>query len=410
VKRVLSSVRLVPPRSCGRPRPTCRAPGIWLLRAHPRLWCRQCKHTTRNDPADAAPSWSGCSTAPSSSPPTPSSVRAGGSPGRPPPTAASPRHRTATPTDWAGSCSAAPFLRTRSCTIGVASMPAGIPTICRWSPMPRTWGSSARRIASTGTRCRVTTSGLTPGREHESAGHAFRRANGGFGQRRAEPRRAIQAQSSNREKLTNLVARTVDLVLSSSALLTALSWDDATRSWEPAGCSPGQLTPMGGLVKTQSDSSTAWAGSSYAVRYPTAWSCTIGVASMPAGIPTICSSLPTPRIWRTGARRTASADTRCQAPTYGSTQGLERGAAVSAAPHTSERFASATRSARRRPSDHDDEMRRDLASPITFVMLTNPLLYRELPLLRVERHVDVSGIDVSGNVMLLSVNDDTSCQ
>jgi hypothetical protein len=221
VKRVLSSVRLVPPRSCGRPRPTCRAPGIWLLRAHPRLWCRQCKHTTRNDPADAAPSWSGCSTAPSSSPPTPSSVRAGGSPGRPPPTAASPRHRTATPTDWAGSCSAAPFLRT--------------------------------------------------------------------------------------------------------------------------------------ILRTRS--------------------CTIGVASMPAGIPTICSSLPTPRIWRTGARRTASADTRCQAPTYASTQGLERGAAVSAAPHTSERFASATRSARRRPSDQDDdEMRRNLASPITVVMLTNPLL------------------------------------
>ena len=57
-----------------------------------------------------------------------------------------------------------------------------------------------------------------------------------------------------------------------------------------------------------------------------------------------------PRIWRTGARRTASADTRCQVPTYGSTQGLARGAAVSAAPNTSERFVSD----RRRPSDQDD--------------------------------------------------------
>jgi hypothetical protein len=151
--------------------------------------------------------------------------------------------------------------------------------------------------------------------------------------------------------LTNPVARVVDLVLSSSVLLTARSWDDATQSWEPAGCSPGQLTPMGGLVKAPSDSSTAWAGSSYAARYPTAWNFTIGVASMPAGIPTICSSLPTPRIWRTGARRTASADTRCQVPTYESTQGLTRGAAVSAAPNTSERFASA----RRNPSDQDDD-------------------------------------------------------
>jgi HNH endonuclease len=53
---------------------------------------------------------------------------------------------------------------------------------------------------------------------------------------------------------------------------------------------------------------------------------------------------------RTGARRTASADTRCQVPTYGSTPGLSHGAAVSAAPNTSERFASA----RRRPSDQDD--------------------------------------------------------
>ena len=217
--------------------------------------------------------------------------------------------------------------------------------------MPRTWRSSARRIAGTGTRCQVTTSGSTPGREHESAGHAFGITNGGSGQRRAEHRRAIQAPPAKLANLTNPVARVVDLVLSSSVLLTARSWDDATQSWEPAGCSPGQLTPMGGLVKAPSDSSTAWAGSSYAARYPTAWNFTIGVASMPAGIPTICSSLPTPRIWRTGARRTASADTRCQVPTYESTQGLTRGAAVSAAPNTSERFASA----RRHPSDQDND-------------------------------------------------------
>jgi hypothetical protein len=149
-----------------------------------------------------------------------------------------------------------------------------------------------------------------PRRVHEAAGHAFGRTNGGSGQRRAGHRRAIQAKMAN---LTNPVARAADLVVSSSALLTARSWDDATQSWEPAGCSPGQLTPMGGLVKAPSDSSTAWAGRSYAARYPTAWNFTISVASMPAGIPTICSSLPTPKIWRTRARRTASADTRCQA-------------------------------------------------------------------------------------------------
>lgn len=51
--------------------------------------------------------------------------------------------------------------------------------------------------------------------------------------------------------------------------------------------------------------------------------------------------LVTPRIWRTAARRTASVDTRCRVPTYGSTQGLERGSAVSAARSTSERFANA---------------------------------------------------------------------
>jgi hypothetical protein len=115
--------------------------------------------------------------------------------------------------------------------------------------MPRTWRSSARCVASTGTRCRVTTSGPTPGREHESAGHAFGRTNGGSGQRRAEHSRAIQAPLAKLSNLTNPVARAVDLVLSSSALLTVRSWDDATQSWEPAGCSPGPLTPMGGLER-----------------------------------------------------------------------------------------------------------------------------------------------------------------
>jgi HNH endonuclease len=178
----------------------------------------------------------------------------------------------------------------------------------------------------------------TPGQGHEFAGHAFGRTNGGFGRRWAEPKPAIQAPP---DKPANPAARLVDLVPSSSALSTARSWDDATHSWEPAGCSPGQLTPMGGLVKAPSGSSTAWAGFSYAARYPTAWSFTIGVASMPAGILTICSWSLTPRIWRTAARRTASVDTRCRVPTYGSTQGLERGSAVSAARSTSERFANA---------------------------------------------------------------------
>jgi hypothetical protein len=103
----------------------------------------------------------------------------------------------------------------------------------------------------------------------------------------------------------------------------------------------GPTDPYGRIGKAPSGSSTAWAGFSYAARYPTAWSFTIGVASMPAGIPTICSWSLTPRIWRTAARRTASVDTRCRVPTYGSTQGLERGSAVSAARSTSERFANA---------------------------------------------------------------------
>jgi HNH endonuclease len=95
----------------------------------------------------------------------------------------------------------------------------------------------------------VTTSGPTPGREHESAGHAFGITNGGSGQRRAEHRRAIQAPPAKLANLTNPVARAVDLVLSSSALLIARSWDDATQSWEPAGCSPGPADPYGRIGK-----------------------------------------------------------------------------------------------------------------------------------------------------------------
>ena len=30
-----------------------------VARAYSRRWCRRCKHRTRNDPADAAPSWNG---------------------------------------------------------------------------------------------------------------------------------------------------------------------------------------------------------------------------------------------------------------------------------------------------------------------------------------------------------------
>jgi hypothetical protein len=125
-------------------------------------------------------------------------------------------------------------------------MPAGILTICSWSLTPKIWRSSARRIASTGTRCPVRTSGSTPGQGHEFAGHAFGRTNGGFGRRWAEPKPAIQAPP---DKPANPAARLVDVVPSSSALSPARSWDDATQSWEPAGCSPGQLTPMGGLVR-----------------------------------------------------------------------------------------------------------------------------------------------------------------
>jgi hypothetical protein len=108
--------------------------------------------------------------------------------------------------------------------------------------------------------------------------------------------RATVGRTKASDPSSSPAARLVDLVPSSSALSTARSWDDATHSWEPAGCSPGQLTPMGGLVRAPSGSSTAWAGFSYAARYPTAWSFTIGVASMPAGIPTICSWSLTPRI------------------------------------------------------------------------------------------------------------------
>ena len=216
--------------------------------SHPRRWCRQSKHTTRNDPADAARSWSGCSTHhPRTDPPRARhllAVHRDDHPLRP--------HRQGTgqlyTTDWAGSSSAAPYRRTRSCTIAAASTPAGIPTICRWSPMPRTWHSSARRIASMGTRCQVTTSGSTPRRDHESAGHAFGRTNGGSGQRRAEPGRAIQASPARPADLINPVARAGALILSSSASLTARSWDDATQSLVPAGCSPGQLTAMSGAA------------------------------------------------------------------------------------------------------------------------------------------------------------------
>jgi hypothetical protein len=268
-------------------------------------------------------------------------------PGRPPPTAGSPRHRTPIPTGSAGSSFAAPFLRTRSCTIAAASTPAGIPTICRWSPIafkrkthckhghPLS-GDNLRTNPRTGARvCRACLRDnqrrlrATAGRIQASDSSSTRKIDKSdkSGRPRVGPRSVFE--------------RLVD------RMVLGRCHPELGTCW----VFTGPLTPMGGLVKAPSDSSTAWAGSSYAARYPTAWNFTIGVASMPAGIPTICSSLPTPRIWRTGARRTVSAVTRCQVPTYGSTQGLARGVAVSAAPNTSERFASA----RRRPSDQDDD-------------------------------------------------------
>jgi hypothetical protein len=158
-------------------------------------------------------------------------------------TGGSPRRRTATPTDSAGSSSAAPFLRAGNCIIVAASMPAGTLTIYSWSLTPRIWRSSARRIASMGTRYRVTTSGSTPGQGHESAGHAFGRTNGGFARRWAEPKPAIQAPP---DKPANPVARLVDLVPSSSAFSTAQSWNDTRRHGHPLSGANVRINPRTG--------------------------------------------------------------------------------------------------------------------------------------------------------------------
>ena len=206
--------------------------------------------------------------------------------------------------------------------------------------MPRTWRSSARCIASTGTRCRVTTSGPTPGREHESAGHAFGRTNGGSGQRRAEPSRAIQAPPAKLSNLTNPVTRAVNLRSVFERLVDRTVLGRCHPELGTCWVFTGPADPYGRIGK----------GSERFV-HRLGWKQLRGPIPDGMELHHRCGvhacSLPTPRIWHTDARRTASAGTRCQVPTYGSTQGLARGAAVSAMPNDSERFASA----RRRTSD-----------------------------------------------------------
>jgi hypothetical protein len=112
-------------------------------------------------------------------------------------------------------------------------MPAGTPIICRSSRMQRTLRSSARRIASMGTRCRVRTYGLTLGREREHVGHACARRSGGFG-----------ARLPAWDALANLVVPLVALARTWSACSTTPSWDNLTRIWEPAGCLPQRMSRL----------------------------------------------------------------------------------------------------------------------------------------------------------------------
>jgi hypothetical protein len=112
--------------------------------------------------------------------PTPQSWGpAGGSPGRPRPTGASPRRRTATPTGSAGSSSAAQFPRARSSTTAAVSTPAGTRII--WSPsrMPRTNGGCGGRTANMVIRCRVTICGSAP-TGYEPVGRATRQTSGRY--------------------------------------------------------------------------------------------------------------------------------------------------------------------------------------------------------------------------------------
>jgi HNH endonuclease len=85
-------------------------------------------------PIAHVPSSNACLTAPSWERRTRSWERAGCSPERPARMGASARHRTATPTGSAGSCSAAQSLRARSFTTCAPSTPAGTRTTCRLSP------------------------------------------------------------------------------------------------------------------------------------------------------------------------------------------------------------------------------------------------------------------------------------
>jgi hypothetical protein len=84
-----------------------------------------------------------------------------------------------------------PIPEGKDSTIVAASSHAGTQTTYRSSPMPRIWRSSAGHTASAGTRSRLRTSGSTPGRGRESAGHASGRTSGGSGPQRAAAKRAI---------------------------------------------------------------------------------------------------------------------------------------------------------------------------------------------------------------------------
>jgi hypothetical protein len=74
----------------------------------------------------------------------------------------------------------------------------------------------------------------------------------------------------------------------------------------------GTTTPYGRIAKAQDSYTHRLGWKLLRGPIPEGRERTISVASMPAGILTICSWSLTPRIWRTAARRTASVDTRCR--------------------------------------------------------------------------------------------------
>jgi hypothetical protein len=100
--------------------------------------------------------------------------------------------------------------------------------------------------------------------------------------------------------------------------LTAQCLNQPTRSWVPAGSSRERPPRTGVSPRPRTATRIGSAGSSFAATFQEIRSFITDVASTRAGIQTIWSSSPTPRINGTCARHTASTAIRCRVTICGS--------------------------------------------------------------------------------------------